>query len=118
MFDRFLDVAGSRHNDKCSKSSIQISQAPTAPIGGIPTYTVEIANTCVDNGCIISNIHVDCGMFSSATLINPRIFKRLKYNDCLVNGGNPIGSGRVVSFKYATTFSYRLLVASANVVCH
>ncbi|WJX24015.1 hypothetical protein P8452_13178 [Trifolium repens] len=66
----------------CSKSTIEIKQAPATPLNGIPQYRVEIANTC-NSGCNITNIHVDCGMFSSARLINPTIFKRLNYSDCL-----------------------------------
>ncbi|CAI8587037.1 unnamed protein product [Vicia faba] len=97
-------------DEKCDKSDIQINQSPTAPLpSGIPTYTVEIVNTRVI-GCVISNVHVACGMFSSATLIDPNIFKRLNNNDCLVNGGNPISNGGVISFKYATTYSFPLSV--------
>ncbi|XP_058746700.1 TPD1 protein homolog 1-like [Vicia villosa] len=101
-------------DENCGKSSIQINQSPTEPLpSGIPTYTVEIANTCV-SGCSISNVHVACGMFSSATLINPNTFKRLSNNDCLVNGGNTIPNGGVISFKYANTYSYPLSVSSVD----
>ncbi|RDX75418.1 Protein TAPETUM DETERMINANT 1, partial [Mucuna pruriens] len=106
---------GWRVLDKCSKSSIQINQSPMAPLpSGIPTYTVEIANTCV-SGCNISNIHVNCGMFNSAILINPNIFKRLRYNDCLVNNGMPFRNGAIISFKYANNYAYSLSISS--VVC-
>lgn len=113
----YAAISVSLHLDEnCGKSTIQINQSPTDPLpSGIPTYTVEIVNTCVTD-CAISNIHVACGMFSSATLINPNIFMRLSENDCLVNGGNPISSGGVISFKYANTFSYPLSVSS--VVCN
>ncbi|XP_076882267.1 TPD1 protein homolog 1-like [Bidens hawaiensis] len=101
--------------DKCSKSDIVINQGPTSPLpSGIPTYTVEIMNVCT-TGCDISAIHVSCGWFSSARLINPRYFKRLRYNDCLVNGGKPLLNGRTVSFQYANTFPYPISVTS--VVC-
>ncbi|KAK2984697.1 hypothetical protein RJ640_014034 [Escallonia rubra] len=101
--------------DKCSKSDIVINQGPTAPLpSGIPTYTVEIMNVCV-NGCDIAGIHLSCGWFSSARLINPRIFKRLRYNDCVVNDGKPLANGRALSFQYANTFRYPLSVSS--VVC-
>jgi hypothetical protein len=69
------------------------------------------------SGCDISDIHVACGMFSSAILVNPfSKFKRLAYNDCLVNDGKPLANEAVISFKYATTFQYNLTVSS--VVCH
>lgn len=102
--------------DKCSKSDIVISQGPTAPLpSGIPTYTVEIMNMCV-SGCDISGIHLRCGWFSSARLINPKVFKRLRYNDCLVNDGKPLINGATISFQYANTFLYPLSVSSVACV--
>ncbi|XWS47775.1 hypothetical protein CRYUN_Cryun13aG0014000 [Craigia yunnanensis] len=101
--------------EKCTKADIVINQGPTAPLpSGIPTYTVEIVNVCV-TGCDISGIHLNCGWFSSARLINPKIFKRLRYNDCLVNDGKPLVNGGTLSFQYANTFLYPLSVS--RVVC-
>lgn len=101
--------------EKCTKSDIVINQGSTAPLpSGIPTYTVEIMNMCV-SGCDISAIHLRCGWFSSARLINPKLFKRLRYNDCLVNDGRPLVNGGTVSFQYANTYLYPLSVSS--VVC-
>ncbi|XVF08652.1 hypothetical protein REPUB_Repub07fG0021000 [Reevesia pubescens] len=101
--------------EKCTKADIVINQGPTAPLpSGIPTYTVEIVNVCV-TGCDISGIHLNCGWFSSARLINPKIFKRLRYNDCLVNDGKPLINGGTLSFQYANTFLYPLSVS--RVVC-
>ncbi|KAI3727078.1 hypothetical protein L1987_66887 [Smallanthus sonchifolius] len=101
--------------DKCSKSDIVLSQGQTSPLpSGIPTYTVEIMNIC-STGCDISGIHLTCGWFSSARLINPHIFKRLRYNHCLVNDGKPLTNGGTISFQYANTYPYPLSVSS--VVC-
>ncbi|XWS60227.1 hypothetical protein CRYUN_Cryun07bG0017700 [Craigia yunnanensis] len=101
--------------EKCTKADIVINQGPTAPLpSGIPTYTVEIVNVCV-TGSGISGIHINCGWFSSARLINPKIFKRLTYNDCLVNDGKPLVNGGTLSFQYANTFLYPLSVS--RVVC-
>ncbi|XP_042948220.1 protein TAPETUM DETERMINANT 1-like isoform X1 [Carya illinoinensis] len=101
--------------EKCTRSDIVVNQGPTPPLpSGIPTYTVEIMNVCV-SGCDISSIHLSCGWFSSAQLINPKIFRRLGYNECLVNDGKPLANGRTLSFKYANTFPYPLSVSS--VVC-
>jgi len=47
-------------------------------------------------------------------LINPNIFKRINYNDCLVNGGKTLANGAIISFKYANTFSYPLSVSSVR----
>jgi len=103
---------GAVMNEKCSKSSMEVSQSPTVPLpSGIPQYTVEMANTCSRSNCSVSHIHLKCGMFTSATLINPKIFKRLRYNDCLVNDGNPLSSGVILSFKYASSFPYPLSVS-------
>ncbi|MFS7964059.1 hypothetical protein Hanom_Chr08g00745691 [Helianthus anomalus] len=100
--------------DKCSNSDIIINQGPTDPLpSGIPTYTVEIMNVCT-TGCDISSIHLTCGWFSSARLINPRVFKRLRYNDCLVNNGNRLANGHTISFQYANTFRYPLSVSSVR----
>ncbi|KAK2445298.1 protein TAPETUM DETERMINANT [Trifolium repens] len=102
-------------DNKCTKSDIIINQGSTAPLpNGIPTYTVEIMNMC-GSGCDISAIHLRCGWFSSARLINPKLFKRLRYNDCLVNDGRPLVNGGTVSFQYANTYLYPLSVSS--VVC-
>ncbi|XP_019418370.1 PREDICTED: TPD1 protein homolog 1-like isoform X2 [Lupinus angustifolius] len=100
---------------KCSMSDIVITQGPTTPLpNGIPTYTVDIMNMCV-SGCKISDIHLSCGWFSSARLINPKLFKRLRYNDCLVNDGRSLLNGGSISFQYANTFLYPLTVS--KVVC-
>ncbi|XP_062160474.1 TPD1 protein homolog 1-like [Alnus glutinosa] len=96
----------------CSKNDIVIYQGSIAPLPtGIPAYTVQILNTCV-SGCSISNIHISCGWFSSARLINPRVFKRIYYDDCLVNNGEALGPGESLSFQYANSFPYGLKVAS------
>ncbi|KAJ4973725.1 hypothetical protein NE237_006899 [Protea cynaroides] len=102
--------------EKCSRSDIVVSQGATSPLpNGIPTYTVEIVNACTVTGCDISGIHLSCGWFSSARLINPKLFKRIRYNDCILNDGKPFPSGASLSFQYANSFPYPLAVSS--VVC-
>ncbi|KAH0986023.1 hypothetical protein GBA52_013200 [Prunus armeniaca] len=99
----------------CSKDDIVILQGQTAPLpNGIPAYTVEILNACV-SGCSISNIHVSCGWFSSVRLVNPKVFRRNDFDDCLVNDGEALGPGETLSFQYANSFRYPLSVSS--VVC-
>ncbi|KAJ8449550.1 hypothetical protein Cgig2_005572 [Carnegiea gigantea] len=99
---------------KCTESDILVNQGPGAPLpSGIPTYTVEITNACV-SGCDIAQIHMRCGWFSSARLIDPQIFKRLQFNDCLVNGGRPLLNGQSLTFQYANTYSYPLAVSSMS----
>ncbi|KAF9605209.1 hypothetical protein IFM89_014322 [Coptis chinensis] len=99
---------------RCSESDINVNQGQTTPLpNGIPTYTVVIMNTS-PSGREISGIHVSCGWFSSFSGINPNIFKRLGYDDCLVNDGNPLPSGAALSFQYANSFSYPMSVSSVT----
>lgn len=101
--------------DKCTTSDISIYQGPAASMpSGIPMYNVQIINSCV-SGCSISGIHLNCGWFSSANRINPKLFKRVYYNDCLVNDGKPLANGGSISFQYASTFLYPLSVS--KVIC-
>lgn len=53
---------------------------------------MEVMNRCVNDGggCAIGGIHARCGWFSSMTLVDPRKFLRLAYDDCLVNDGQPL----------------------------
>ncbi|KAF9671745.1 hypothetical protein SADUNF_Sadunf12G0080200 [Salix dunnii] len=105
-----------RIGEKCTGADIVISQGSTAPLSnGIPTYTVQIMNMCA-TGCDISRIHLRCGWFSSARLIDPKIFKRLRYNDCLVNDGKPLVTGDILTFEYANTFSYPLAVGESYLI--
>ncbi|PIN18226.1 hypothetical protein CDL12_09121 [Handroanthus impetiginosus] len=93
----------------CPHARIQVSQGDESNIG-IPRYIVMIANLCTN--CSVAKVHLHCGWFASATIVNPRLFKRIAYNDCLVNGGNPIPSGHVIQFVYSNTYKYSLSVAS------
>ncbi|XP_024360232.1 protein TAPETUM DETERMINANT 1 isoform X1 [Physcomitrium patens] len=99
--------------EMCTKFDISIFQGPGSPLpNGIPTFSVQIFNLCTV-GCPISNVHVACGWFASAKLVNPKVFRRLKYNDCLVNDGNPIPYGDSITFQYANSFAYQLRVETA-----
>ncbi|XP_052183552.1 TPD1 protein homolog 1-like [Diospyros lotus] len=103
-----------RIGETCSKGNVVISQGPTNPLpNGIPTYTVQIVNGCA-TGCSVSDIHLSCGWFSSASQIDPRLFKRIAYDDCLVNDGQPMLPGEALSFIYANTFAYPLSVSSLS----
>ncbi|KAL8197932.1 hypothetical protein R6Q57_030090 [Mikania cordata] len=105
----------------CSKESVYVSQGQTTPLPeGIPTYTVQIQNICMPiimtagGSCSIYDIHLSCGWFSSARLINPNVFKRISYDDCLVNNGDPISPGQTISFQYANTYPYPMSVSSVS----
>ncbi|KAL0398887.1 UNVERIFIED_CONTAM: TPD1 protein1 [Sesamum radiatum] len=97
------------------RDDIIIHQGPSRPLpDGTPTYTVHIMNVCTTGSCSISNIHLHCGWFSSARKINPTIFRRIAFDDCLVNDGNPLNPGESISFQYAQTFPYPLSVSSVT----
>ncbi|KAJ8475678.1 hypothetical protein OPV22_019405 [Ensete ventricosum] len=97
---------------------IVLHQEQTAPLpNGIPTYTVNVLNLCaLSDGCAMGEIHLSCGEFSSARQINPRIFRRLSINDCLLNDGRPLRPGQTISFQYANSFSQPMVVSSATCV--
>lgn len=94
----------------CTSRDISISQSKDST-SGIPEYMVQIINTCI---CAPSNIHLHCGWFASARIIKPMTFKRLSYDDCLVNGGKPLKSSHIVTFTYSNSFMYPLSLRSAK----
>ena len=102
----------------CSMDDIAIFQGETGPLpDGIPSFTVQIFNLCL-GGCAMRDIHVSCGWFASATLVNPKLFKRLGYDDCIVNSGNPLHAGESLTFHYANSFQYPFSVVNAvHVAC-
>lgn len=53
-----------------------------------------------------SDTYVFCGWFDEALLVNSNTFKRIEYDYCYVNGGNPHGLGKFVRFVYANSFMY------------
>ncbi|OIT38629.1 tpd1 protein -like 1, partial [Nicotiana attenuata] len=112
----YSSTPGDEHNNSqydvelCRKDNIQVTQGQTGTANGIPVYSVTIINTCNSGSCL--NIHLSCGWFSSTRLINPAIFRRLGYNDCLVNNGKPLKPGQLLNFQYSNTFSYPLAVSS------
>lgn len=98
----------------CSKDDIVIYQGQTGPLpDGIPSFTVQIINEC-GSDCSISDIHISCGWFSSARQVNPTVFRRIYYDDCLVNDGNALGPGQSLNFMYANTYPYPLSVSSVS----
>ncbi|XP_044499176.1 TPD1 protein homolog 1-like [Mangifera indica] len=96
----------------CTNRDISISQSKDST-SGIPQYIVQIVNTCV-SGCAPSDIHLRCGWFASARIVNPRIFKRLSFDDCLVNGGEPLKTSQIIRFTYSNSFMYPLTFKTAK----
>ncbi|XP_007035798.2 PREDICTED: TPD1 protein homolog 1 [Theobroma cacao] len=96
----------------CTDRDISISQSKDST-SGIPQYIVQIVNTCV-SGCAPSDIHLHCGWFASARIVIPRTFKRVSYDDCLVNGGKPLKTNQGIRFTYSNSFMYPLSLKSAK----
>lgn len=96
----------------CRKDILQVSQGPSGTLNGVSVYSVTIINTWSSGSWL--NIHLSCGWFSSTRLINPTIFRRLGYNDYLVNNGKPLKPGQLLNFQYSNTFSYPLAVSSIS----
>lgn len=96
----------------CTNRDISISQSRYSTTG-IPQFIVQIVNTCI-SGCPPSNIHLHCGWFASARMVNPRIFRRIAFDDCLVNGGRPLRTSQIISFTYSNSFMYPLSLKSAH----
>ncbi|KAF5737060.1 hypothetical protein HS088_TW14G01216 [Tripterygium wilfordii] len=96
----------------CTHRDISILQSRDTT-SGIPQYIVQIVNTC-EAGCAPSEVHVHCGWFASARIVNPRTFRRLSYDDCLVNGGKPLKTCQIIRFTYSNSFMYPLKFKSAK----
>lgn len=99
-------------SESCTNRDLSISQSRGSSTG-IPQYIVQIVNTCV-SGCAPSNIHLHCGWFASAKIVNPRTFKRLSFDDCLVNGGMPLKTSQIIRFTYSNSFMYPIAFKSAK----
>ncbi|KAK9057610.1 hypothetical protein SSX86_022446 [Deinandra increscens subsp. villosa] len=100
----------------CRPNDLRIAQSQVG-FTGIPLYAVEIINGCLSEaaGCQPSKVHLHCDWFASARFINPKVFKRLSYDDCLVNDGKSFKSGQMISFSYANTHMYPLALKHAQV---
>lgn len=98
----------------CTKADISITQGKSGNSNGIPAFSVQITNLCVNHNCQLKNIHVACAAFASARPLDSRVFQRIKYNDCLVMGGAPLRAGGSVAFEYANSSEYPMHVISAD----
>jgi hypothetical protein len=102
----------------CTAFDIKIDQGQASGVG-LPTWAVQITNSCIDHRCSISNIVVQCGQFHSAFFVNPAVFRRLDptQGTCIVKNGNAIGNGEVIAFRYQENFKEPLSLKSARVSC-
>ncbi|XP_059653311.1 uncharacterized protein At1g05835 [Cornus florida] len=82
---------------KCSTNSPTVKQTQVG-FGNPPKFMVEVENNCPM--CPLIDLHIKCGAFSQA-LVSPRQFKVLGNDDCVVNGGLPLGPLQKISFNYS-----------------
>ncbi|WOH15851.1 hypothetical protein DCAR_0935397 [Daucus carota subsp. sativus] len=47
-------------------------------------------------------------------MVNPKTFKRLAYDDCLVNGGRPLKTSQTIRFTYSNSFMYPITFKFAD----
>ena len=104
-----------RLSQTCSNEDISVNQNNAGSSNGVSLFKVEIVNEC-SSGCAIENIHVSCGDFTSGVEVNPELFRKLNIGDCLVNDGQKLDTGDIVSFTYSNTFSFPLAVTSVTCV--
>ncbi|KAH7439218.1 hypothetical protein KP509_04G050700 [Ceratopteris richardii] len=109
-----------RMGEGCTIADVTILQGQANPLpDGIPIFTVQIFNSCTSprQTCGLSHIHVACGWWATAKLVNPNVFRRLAFNDCLVNNGRPLRPGQLLTFQYANSFQYPMSVKSVSNSC-
>lgn len=116
-------VRPSRIDEGCAGAEdIEIYQGHASSLpSGVPAYKVDVMNRCLGDldgrgECAIAGIHIRCGWFSSASLVDPSKFRRLGHDDCLLNDGRPLLGGETISFEYANSFPYQLSVRVATCV--
>ena len=107
--------ASRRLSQTCSNEDISVNQNNAGSSNGVSLFEVEIVKEC-SFGCAIENIHVSCGDFTSGVEVNPELFKKLSIGDYLVNDGQKLDTGDIVSFTYSNTFSFPLAVTSVTCV--
>jgi hypothetical protein len=81
----------------CAANSPTVQQTQVG-FGDPPKFMVEVQNNCPM--CPVINIHLNCGNFPQH-LVNPRLLKVLRYDDCVINGGLPLAPSQKLSFNYS-----------------
>ena len=104
----------------CHTSDIIIEQDEVSGVG-LPTFQVQITNSCTNPRCSISFIIVQCGLFHSGeALVNPKVFRRLDpvRGTCIVNDGQPIRNADTIIFRYNEIWKQPIRFLSARIFCH
>lgn len=96
-----LQFAGRDTISRCVKNVPSINQTEI----GKTKYRVEVKNNC--GTCPVIDVHVKCGNFSQQ-LVNPKLLKVLKLDDCIVNYGLPLLPLQSITFNYSHQTMYPL----------
>ncbi|XP_057540945.1 uncharacterized protein At1g05835 [Amaranthus tricolor] len=96
-----LNVQAKDSISRCVKNIPSVKQTEL----GKSKFRVEVKNNC--GTCPVIDVHVKCGNFSQS-LVDPKLFKVLKYDDCVVNYGLPLLPLQTISFNYSHPTKYAL----------
>ncbi|KAH6797956.1 hypothetical protein C2S52_022510 [Perilla frutescens var. hirtella] len=98
--------------EQCNPGFVRIYQWPSAYASlHIPKYTVQIINEAWHVKGVY-DVHVSCPDFASTTLINPTVFRRIDLGNCLLDDGQIISPGEVITFEYSNILLYPFTVTS------
>ncbi|KNA10136.1 hypothetical protein SOVF_147190 [Spinacia oleracea] len=86
---------------RCVKNVPSVKQTQV----GKGKYRVDVKNNC--GTCPVIDVHVKCGNFSQSE-VDPKLFKVLKFDDCVVNYGLPLLPLQIISFNYTHPTKYPL----------
>ncbi|KAL9247440.1 hypothetical protein vseg_020872 [Gypsophila vaccaria] len=96
---------GSGLTTRCLKNGPSIKQTQV----GKAKFRVDVVNNC--GTCPVTDIHVKCGKFPQS-LVDPKMFKVLKFDDCVVNSGLPLLPLQILTFNYSRPTKYPLFPTS------
>ncbi|KAI8528591.1 hypothetical protein RHMOL_Rhmol12G0159900 [Rhododendron molle] len=108
-------IWGDSASGYCCGAEIRIYQWPSGFTAlGVPKYSVLIVNEAWGAPSGVFDVHISCGEFASASLINPLLFRRVAVDDCLLKNGKLLYPGEVISFHYANILPYNLTVVQVR----
>lgn len=79
------------------KKNIPMVQQIQVGFGKPPTFMVVVQNSCPM--CPAIDVHLKCAAFTQS-LVDPRVFRVVRYDDCVVGGGLPLAPLQKISFNY------------------
>lgn len=94
----FSSLAQHGKGAKCGSANSPTIKQTQVGSGNSPKFMVQVQNNCPM--CPVIDIHLKCSNFSQA-LVNPRLFKVVASNDCVINGGLPLAPSQSFSFNYS-----------------